>query len=165
MLINRTYRTWVYDYRSNYGLSKKTTHTHKIPICPNSINSFNTDIVISGNFIADSYAVININTKNRKNYIELYEGNTTGILTDQFNPLYGDLASIGTNVTSNGFLKISINGSHYYIRKYIGPTLTGCCSYMFGNEVQDSLGNFVIYGFMAIEVSNAKKFIKVYTLQ
>lgn len=166
MLINRTYRTWVYDYRQFYGLSKKHNGTHQyVPNCPNSINSLTTDISTSGDFVSSDFAVVNVNAGSRNNYIKLYEGDISGISTDPYNPFFGNMADIQTDVVSNGFLKISVNGTYFYIRKYIGPTLSGCATWMFGNDIPDSLGNFESFGFMAIGISNTKRFIKIYTLQ
>ena len=165
MLINRTYRTWVYDYRQCYGLSKKHNGTHQyIPNCPNSINSLTTDVLADGDFVSSGFTVVNVNSANRNNYIKLYEGDISGISTDIYNPFFGEIADIQTNVVSNGFLKIPVNGTYYYIRKYVGPTLSGCASYIFGNDTPDSSGTFVSYGFMAIGISNTTRFIEIYEL-
>ena len=169
MLIDRTYRTWVQDYPQYYSGVNVNGGGHIKPSkkCPNSIDSLITGISSSGDFITDSFITVNINSTmgNNTNYIMLYDGNLNGLSYDASRPIYGNIADVSTNVVSNGFILLPINGTQYYVRRYLGPANSICSSNMKCSTAQDSSGKFIASGFAVVDAAGSLKFIQVFTRQ
>lgn len=167
MLINRTYRTWLYDYPQYYTNISTGGILHPSK-CPNNISSLITSISNSGDFTANGFITTTINGDlgAKNNYIVLYDGNTSGIQTDPTNPFYGYISNIGTDVVSNGFLRFPVNGIDSYVRIYSGSSIKRCCSNLRGSLVSDTTGSFIEYGFAAILLGGTStvKYIQIFTL-
>lgn len=169
MLINRTYRTWAIDYPKYYSRVNEAGGGTISPslLCPNNITNLISSISNNGDFVTSAFLTVNINSTlgDNTNYIQIHSGDLNGLSYDSSNPFYGNLVDINTNVVANGFINLPINGSQYYIRRYLGPANQGCSSALRCPIVSDNLGNFVQAGFVVVETSVSLGFIKVYTLQ
>ena len=167
MLINRTYRTWVYDYKQFYSENKMGQNSQGTNACPNNISSLATDIALDGDFIASSFLTVNLNntTGNNTNYIFLYDGDFSGYTYDSTRPLFGNIADSATDVISNGFIRLPVSGNTYYIRRYLGPPNRICSTSLRCSVVPQGEGSFVSAGYAIVLVDGMKKFIKLYTME
>ena len=168
MLINRTYRTWIYDYPQYYAGSSVSSHRTPSTSCPNNISAITAGVSSTNNtFVADSFLSVNLNNSSGNNttYIELYNGNYSGFNADTLHPFYGQISPIGTNVIANGFVNIGVNGLSSYVKIYTGPANSTCSTTLRCSSIPNGYGTLIQYGYAIINAAGSYKFIKVYTLQ
>ena len=168
MLINRTYRTWIYDYPQDYAGISASSHRTPSQSCPNNITGIVAGVSSPNNtFVSNSFLSLNVNntTGDNTNYIYLYDGNTSGLSYDVSHPFYGKISNIGTSVISNGFVSLGVNGQTCYVRRYLGPANYNCSSALRCSVLAENYGTFVEYGYALINAAGSLKFIRVYILQ
>ena len=96
---------------------------------------------------------------NKDNYIRLYDADTTG-LSYNSRQFFGTIVA-SPAVTSNGYVKMIVNGTDYYIRVYTGATTITCCTNLTGSY--ETTGTFTGAGFICVRVEGNLKFMEIYT--
>jgi len=113
-------------------------------------------------FMLSTYLGIEINEK-LNTYIPLFDASTAGSIQDDNNPFQGVYDNSDTKI-DDGFVRITINGSYYYINKFVGADFLETCSELNGSEDHDSI--FTLAGYVLINLNDTdSKYIEVYTKQ
>jgi hypothetical protein len=157
MLINRSYRTYVYDYPQLIGLAGH----HAAPACPNNISSIAASITSTTDVTEDLSLSVKINSGAVKRCINLYSGDTTGKVYDHNRSFWGEFQS--RDLMEYGFIGIFINGIKYYLAVYDGSTSAVVCS---SNLVGDfyTTGAFNEAGFALLNINGtALRYVLIYT--
>lgn len=132
--------------------------------CPNTITSFNADIVtgmVDVDMFSDGAISVNVNSGIKNTYLLIYSGSTIGKSYDSKNIVLGDLITSG-NISNKSMVSVKVNYSTYYMNVYSGDTVNTCCSNIKGIEYTS--GDFSAYGFMIVKINNdSLRYIRLYT--
>jgi len=144
------------------SLSSSSQSSLSSNLCPNDISELTASIRDDIEFTYDKNLALEVNdSANKDNYIKLYTGDTGGQTYDDVNKFYGDDTNTD-ELTSNGFVSITINSSTYYIQLYSGTNTTDCCSNLEG--IEESSGTFTSAGLVLIKVNgDLLRWVRIYT--